>query len=73
LEQIEFNLRDCIAATVKALAFAADSQQRNKVHGPRRSTLRVSRVSTKASEVVLHFIVSDTGVGIPAEKQQLNL
>jgi signal transduction histidine kinase len=33
--------------------------------------LRVSRVSPKAGEVVLHFIISDTGVGIPAKKHQL--
>jgi PAS domain S-box-containing protein len=103
LELIEFDLRDCIAGTVKTLTIAADHKGLKLVceidpavpqkvrgdpgrlrqilinllgngikftdHGEVR--LRVSWVSTKAAEVLLHFVVSDTGIGIPVEKQQL--
>jgi signal transduction histidine kinase len=103
LEQIEFDLWDCIAASVKAVIFAADHKSLKLAweidptvpqrvrgdpgrlrqilinllsngikftdHGEVR--LQVSWVSTKAAEVLLHFVLSDTGIGIPAEKQQL--
>jgi two-component system sensor histidine kinase/response regulator len=103
LEHIEFNLRDCIARTEKALVIAAEQKYLHLMsvveHGvPQKVVgdpdllrqilinllgnaikftdrgkvaLRVKWVSKTANRAVLHFIVSDTGIGIPPEKQQL--
>ena len=102
-ELIEFNLRDCIARTEKALAIAAEHRNLRlacvvEPRVPRRIvgdpdllrqilinlvgngikftdrgevSLQVKAVPTRANEALLHFIICDTGIGIPVEKQHL--
>jgi PAS domain S-box-containing protein len=103
LESIEFNLRDCIALSIKTLAFRAhqkglelicDIQPEipervvgdlnrlrqiiinligNAIKFTERGEvgLRIAIDSRTPGELLLHFVVSDTGVGIAAEKQKL--
>ena len=103
MEHIEFDLRDCIARTEKALAIAAEHRNLKLVcivepGVPRKVvgdpdllrqilvnlldngikftdrgevSLRVKAVSKGANEALLQFIITDTGMGIPLEKQEL--
>ena len=103
LESIDFNLRDCIAVSIKMLAVRAHQHgleltcdirpevpERvvgdltrlrqiviNLVGNAIKFTehgevgLRIGVDSTAGDELVLHFIVEDTGVGIAPEKQAL--
>ena len=103
LESIEFNLRDCIALSIKPLAFRAQQNgleltcdvrpevpERvigdlnrlrqiminligNAIKFTERGEvgLRIAVDSRTADELRLHFVVTDTGVGIAAEKQKL--
>ena len=49
-------------------------RQRHQVHRARRGRGRASTAErADATEVVLHFAVRDTGIGIPPEKQELHL
>lgn len=103
LEQIEFNLRDCITRTKKALDIMAEHKNLNlmcviepgvpqtvvgdpdvlrqilinligngiKFTERGEVSLRVNMVSKEVNEVILQFMISDTGIGIPVEKQEL--
>jgi PAS domain S-box-containing protein len=103
LEELDFNLRDCLESTMKMLALRADEKQLellcdvgievpeivrgdsarvrqvvvNLVGNAIKFTskgeveLRVQSEAEKDGDSVLHFIVSDTGIGIPADKQKL--
>jgi signal transduction histidine kinase/CheY-like chemotaxis protein len=103
LEALDFNLRDCLEATLKALALRADekglellceiapevpevvrgdsSRLRqvlmnligNAVKFTRQGevALKVLLHATEGADCLLHFIVSDTGIGIPPEKQKM--
>ena len=103
LEARDFNLRDCLETTLKALALRADekglellceiapevpemvrgdsSRLRqilmnligNAVKFTRQGevALKVLIDATEGADCLLHFIVSDTGIGIPPEKQKM--
>jgi signal transduction histidine kinase/DNA-binding response OmpR family regulator len=103
LEALDFNLRDCLEATLKALALRADekglellceiapevpevvrgdsSRLRqvlmnligNAVKFTRQGevALKVLLHATEGADCLLQFIVSDTGIGIPPEKQKM--
>jgi PAS domain S-box-containing protein len=103
LEVLDFNLRDDLEATMKALAIRADKKGielvchippavpdeligdpgrlrqivMNLVGNAIKFTqqgevvLEVKTEIQTQDEVCLHFTVTDTGIGIPAEKQQL--
>ncbi len=103
LDPIEFDLRDCMEETVRALAIRAHEKRleiicdisaavpRVIVGDPTRLrqiamnllgnaikftekgevSLRVWVEESADDEVVVHFTVEDTGIGVPAEKQQL--
>jgi signal transduction histidine kinase/CheY-like chemotaxis protein len=103
LEDLDFNLRDCLEAALKALALRADekglellceiapevpevvrgdsSRLRqvlmnligNAVKFTRQGevALKVLLHATEGADCLLHFIVSDTGIGIPPEKQKM--
>jgi len=102
LEEIPFNLRDSVEATVKALAIRAAQKKLELVchcepavpaavlgdPGPLRQVVlnlvgnaikftehgevavQVDKLSETSDKVTLHFAVSDTGIGIPSDKQQ---
>ena len=102
LERIPFNPRDCLEATVKALApRAAEKNLELVCHcGPTipavvlgdpgrlrqvvvnlvgnalkftergEVVVQVEKLSETADDFTLHFSVTDTGIGIPGEKQQ---
>jgi CheY-like chemotaxis protein len=101
LERIEFNLRESLHATLKALGIRAEQKNLELLSqvdpdvpasvrgdpGRLRQILlnlvgnaikfteqgevvvRVKKVSESADEMTLHFSVSDTGIGIPREKE----
>src|ERR1700730_17855728 len=103
LELIDFNLRDCLEATLKTLTVRADekglellceiapdvpevvngdsSRLRqiivNLVGNAIKFThegevvVKVQTDSEDANDHILHFTVSDTGIGVPVEKQRL--
>ena len=103
LEARDFNLRDCLETTLKALALRADekglellceiapevpemvrgdsSRLRqvlmnligNAVKFTRQGevALKVLLHATEGADCLLHFIVSDTGIGIAPEKQKM--
>jgi signal transduction histidine kinase/CheY-like chemotaxis protein len=103
LETRDFNLRDCLETTLKALALRADekglellceiapevpemvrgdsSRLRqvlmnligNAVKFTRQGevALKVLLHATEGADCLLHFIVSDTGIGIAPEKQKM--
>jgi signal transduction histidine kinase/CheY-like chemotaxis protein len=103
LEAMDFNLRDCLEATLKALALRADekglellceiapeipemvrgdsSRLRqvlmnligNAIKFTRQGEveLKVLLHATEGADCLLHFIVSDSGIGIPPEKQKM--
>jgi len=103
LESIDFNLRECIAPTIKTLAFrasqksleltceihpevpeqvAGDASRLRQIiinlvgnaikfteHGEVGLSVAVDSLTEEA--IGLHFVVRDTGVGIPLEKQKV--
>jgi signal transduction histidine kinase/DNA-binding response OmpR family regulator len=103
LEPIDFNLRDCLEATLKTLTVRADekglellceiapdvpevvngdsSRLRQVVLNLVSNAIKFTNegevavhVQTDAKEsgsCILHFTVSDTGIGIPSEKQEM--
>ena len=103
LESIEFNLRDCIALSIRTLAFRAHQNGLEltcdirpevpervvgdlnrlrqiiinlignaiKFTGRGEVGLRIAVDSRTPDELRLHFVVTDTGVGIAPEKQKL--
>ncbi|MGC2734551.1 MAG: response regulator [Candidatus Acidiferrales bacterium] len=103
LEAVDFNLRDCLEATLKALAVRGDekglellcetapevpeivqadsSRLRQiltnlignaiKFTDAGEVTLRVQVDAIDGESRLLQFVVSDTGIGIPTEKQKL--
>src|SRR5450755_2920154 len=103
LDPIEFDLRDCMEETVRALAIRAHEKRlevicdisaavpRVIVGDPTRLrqiatnllgnaikftekgevSLRVWVEESVDDEVLVHFTVEDTGIGVPSEKQQL--
>jgi len=103
LEALDFNLRDCLEATLKTLALRADEKRLellceiapevpevvrgdssrlrqvlmnllgNAIKFTRQGevALKVLLSATEGVSCLLHFIVSDTGIGIPPEKQEM--
>jgi len=103
LDPIDFDLRDCLEATLKTLALRADEKGLellcevaaeipdavrgdsgrlrqviiNLVGNAIKFThdgevaLKVQVAAPEVGECVLHFVVADTGIGIPLEKQKL--
>jgi len=102
LERIDFDLRECVESTLKALALRADERGLELLCDVGRDVpemvngdpVRIRQVlmnllgngikftsegevavtvnlqSQHAGHSILHFVVSDTGIGIPREKRQ---
>jgi two-component system sensor histidine kinase/response regulator len=103
LEEVDFDLRECLEATLKTLAVRADEKKlellceiapevpevvegdssrlrqvvTNLIGNALKFTdkgevsLKVQREGEDGDHRLLHFVVSDTGIGIPANKQQV--
>jgi signal transduction histidine kinase/DNA-binding response OmpR family regulator len=103
LEIVDFNLRDCLEATLRTVALRADEKGLEllcevapeipeivkgdstrlrqiivnlvgnaiKFTSEGEIALRVQSQGIESHDLVLHFTVSDTGIGIPQEKQNV--